>query len=67
MNSIGTRKRKGVQAKFMWYFPPIPYFKRMFQYSKIEKDLTWHAHEREFDGKMSHPSDSPSWKLIDHR
>ncbi|RVW19147.1 hypothetical protein CK203_095156 [Vitis vinifera] len=23
--------------------------------------------EREFDGKMRHPSDSPSWKLVDHR
>ena len=23
--------------------------------------------ERESDGKMRHPSDSPSWKLVDHR
>ncbi|RVW84608.1 hypothetical protein CK203_048116 [Vitis vinifera] len=23
--------------------------------------------EREFDGKMRHPSDSPSWKQVDHR
>ena len=39
----------------------------MFRSSKTAKDLTWHAQEREFDGKMCHPSDSPSWKLIDHR
>ena len=39
----------------------------MFHSSKIAKDLTWHAQERVFDGKMCHPSDSPSWKLIDHK
>ncbi|RVX07613.1 hypothetical protein CK203_025127 [Vitis vinifera] len=39
----------------------------MEQSPKIAKDLIWHAQEREFDGKMCHPSDSPSWKLADHR
>ena len=39
----------------------------MFQSSKIAKDLIWHAEGGEFDGKMHHPSDSPSWKVIDHR
>ncbi|RVW94942.1 hypothetical protein CK203_034622 [Vitis vinifera] len=39
----------------------------MFQSSKIVKDLIWHAQGGEFDGKMRHPSDSPSWKVIDHR
>nr|CAN78569.1 hypothetical protein VITISV_021512 [Vitis vinifera] len=62
-----TKKRKGVPAKLMWYFPPIPRFRRLFQSPKIAKDLIWHAQEREFDGKMRHPSDSPSWKLVDHR
>ena len=53
----------------MWYFPPIPTcFKIMFQSSKIAQYLTWHAHEREFDGKiMFHSSYSPLWKLIDHK
>ena len=67
MNSTRTRKRKGVPAKVMWYIPPILRFKRMFHSSNIARDLTWHAQEREFDGKMCHPSDSPSWKLIDYR
>ena len=67
VNSTRTRKRKGVPAKVMWYFPPIPRFKRMFHSSNIAKDLTWHAQEREFDGKMCQPTYSPSWKLIDHR
>ncbi|KAL6333211.1 hypothetical protein AAG906_028394 [Vitis piasezkii] len=39
----------------------------MFQSSKIVKDLIWHAQDGKFDGKMHHPSDSPSWKVIDHR
>ena len=67
VNSSGAKKRKGVPAKVMWYFSPISRFKRMFHSSKTAKDLTWHAQEREFDGKMCYSSDSPSWKLIDHR
>ena len=51
----------------MWYFPPVPRFRRMFQSLKITKEFISHAENRDFDGKMSHPSDSPSWKLIDHR
>ena len=31
------------------------------------KDLIWHAEKREFNGKMHHPSYSPSWKLVDHK
>ncbi|RVW24082.1 hypothetical protein CK203_091324 [Vitis vinifera] len=67
VNRRGSKKSKGVPAKVMWYFPPIPRFKRMFQSSKIAKYLIWHAEGGEFDGKMRHPSDSPSWKVIDHR
>ncbi|RVW89710.1 hypothetical protein CK203_047225 [Vitis vinifera] len=67
LDGTGTKKRKGVPAKVMWHFPPIPRFRRLFQSPKIAKDLIWHAQEREFDGKMRHPSDSPSWKLVDHR
>ncbi|KAL6345336.1 hypothetical protein AAG906_015819 [Vitis piasezkii] len=66
-DKTGTKKRKGVPAKVMWYFPPVPRFRRMFQSLKIAKELIWHAEERDFDGKMRHPSDSPSWKLVDHR
>ena len=66
-NRIRTKKRKGVPAKVMWYFPSVPRFRRMFQSSKITKRLIWHAKERDFDGKMCNPLDSPSWKLVDHR
>ncbi|KAK2653269.1 hypothetical protein Ddye_013125 [Dipteronia dyeriana] len=40
-------------------------FKRLFQSSKIARDLTWHATGREKDGKLCHLVDSPSWKLVD--
>ncbi|KAL6210819.1 hypothetical protein ACLB2K_016051 [Fragaria x ananassa] len=57
--------REGVSAKVLWYFPPIPRFKRMFQSTTTAKALTWHVDDRKMDGMMRHPADSPSWKLID--
>ncbi|BFG30193.1 hypothetical protein CerSpe_164670 [Prunus speciosa] len=59
--------KEGVAAKVVWYFPPIPRFKRMFQSHKIAKSLTWHAARKSVDGYMSHPADSPSWKLVDEK
>ena len=47
----------------MWYFPPIPRFRRLLRSPTVAKDLIWHAQEREFDGKLRHPS----WTLVDHR
>ncbi|KAL6276900.1 hypothetical protein ACE6H2_020501 [Prunus campanulata] len=59
--------KEGVAAKVVWYFPPIPRFKRMFQSHKTAKSLTWHAARKSVDGYMSHPADSPSWKLVDEK
>ncbi|CAL8134518.1 unnamed protein product [Prunus armeniaca] len=59
--------KEGVPAKVMWYFPPISSFKRMFQSHKTAKSLTWHAARKSVDGQMSHPADSPSWKLVDDK
>ncbi|KAH9781219.1 hypothetical protein KPL71_008375 [Citrus sinensis] len=59
--------RKGVPAKVLWYFPPIPRFRRLFQSSQTAKDLTWHINEREINGKLRHPADSPAWKLVDEK
>ncbi|XP_004293088.1 PREDICTED: uncharacterized protein LOC101311358 [Fragaria vesca subsp. vesca] len=56
---------KMMYQKVLWYFPPIPRFKRMFQSTTTTKDLTWHADDRKKDGLMQHLADSPSWKLID--
>ncbi|CAL9010598.1 unnamed protein product [Prunus brigantina] len=59
--------KEGVPAKVVLYFPPIPRFKRMFQSHKTAKSLTWHAARKSVDGHMSHPADSPSWKLVDDK
>ncbi|CAL8991393.1 unnamed protein product [Prunus brigantina] len=59
--------KEGVPAKVVWYFPPIPRFKRMFQSHETAKSLTWHAVRKSIDGQMSHPADSPSWKLLDDK
>ncbi|CAL2259575.1 unnamed protein product [Prunus armeniaca] len=52
--------KEGVPAKVVWYFPPIPRFKRMFRSHETAKSLTWHAARKSIDGQMSHPADSPS-------
>ncbi|CAL8099280.1 unnamed protein product [Prunus armeniaca] len=59
--------KEGVPAKVVWYFPPIPRFKRMFRSHETAKSLTWHASRKSIDGQMSHPTDSPSWKLLDDK
>ncbi|KAK9212492.1 hypothetical protein WN943_001874 [Citrus x changshan-huyou] len=59
--------RKGVPTKVLWYFPPILRFRRLFQSSQTAKDLTWYINEREIDGKLRHPADSPAWKLVDEK
>ncbi|RVW59097.1 hypothetical protein CK203_113303 [Vitis vinifera] len=50
INSEGEKIKKGVPAKVLWYFPPIPRFKRMFQSSETAKHLMWHAKDKECDG-----------------
>ncbi|RVW11754.1 hypothetical protein CK203_089799 [Vitis vinifera] len=64
VNKAGARNSKRIPAKVLWYFPPIPRFKRMFQSPKIVKDLKWHAKGRENNGKLRHPVDSPTWQLV---
>ncbi|CAL2277834.1 unnamed protein product [Prunus armeniaca] len=34
---------------------------------KEAKSLTWHAARQSVDDQMSHPADSPSWKLVDDK
>ncbi|BBH07141.1 hypothetical protein Prudu_018990 [Prunus dulcis] len=41
--------KEGVPAKVVWYFPPIPRFKRMFQSHETAKSLTWHAARKSID------------------
>ncbi|KAL6577217.1 hypothetical protein OROMI_011493 [Orobanche minor] len=61
----GGEDRVDVPAKVLWYFPPIPRFKKMFQLVSTAKSLIWHDNERVQDDKMRHPADSPTWKMVD--
>ncbi|XP_021984396.2 uncharacterized protein LOC110880131 isoform X1 [Helianthus annuus] len=38
----------------------------MFSSPEIAHDLTWYAQGPVNNGKLSHPRDSPSWKLVDN-
>ena len=58
-----NEERKQIPSKVIWYFPPIPRFKRLFRSIECAENLTWHASERIEDGKLRHPADSPAWKL----
>ncbi|XP_062029071.1 uncharacterized protein LOC133745094 [Rosa rugosa] len=57
--------KEGIPAKVLWYFPPIPRFKRLYQSTNTAKNLTWHEFGRKKDGMMRHPADSPTWELLD--
>ncbi|XP_073037636.1 uncharacterized protein [Primulina eburnea] len=59
-------EKKCVPAKVLWYFPPIPRFKSMFKSLHTSKNLTWHAEATGVPDQLRHPTDSPSWKLVDH-
>ncbi|KAA0038916.1 uncharacterized protein E6C27_scaffold1170G00860 [Cucumis melo var. makuwa] len=70
-----NEERKQIFSKVIWYFPPIPRFKRLFRSIECAENLTWHASERiedgklrhPTDGKLRHPTDSPAWKLVDFK
>ncbi|KAA0051087.1 transposase [Cucumis melo var. makuwa] len=57
-----NEERKQIPSKVIWYFPPIPRFKRLFRSLECAENLTWHASERIEDDKLRHPADSPAWK-----
>ncbi|CAI9293383.1 unnamed protein product [Lactuca saligna] len=38
----------------------------MFSIPQLAHDLTWHAQGRVNNGKLTHPHDTPSWKLVDN-
>ncbi|KAH7837914.1 hypothetical protein Vadar_019504 [Vaccinium darrowii] len=61
-----TEVRTSVPAKVLWYFSPIPRFRKMYNSIETAENLTWHANERESDGLLRHPADSLSWKLVDN-
>ncbi|KAL4583874.1 hypothetical protein LXL04_008459 [Taraxacum kok-saghyz] len=60
------KNTKNVPSKVLWYFPPIPRFRRMFSSSDIAHELTWHAEGQVNNGTLTHPRNSPSWKVVDN-
>uniref|UniRef100_A0A151UF66 Transposase-associated domain-containing protein n=1 Tax=Cajanus cajan TaxID=3821 RepID=A0A151UF66_CAJCA len=50
---------KGPPAKVLWYLPIIPRFKRLFANATDAMNLIWHADNRNCDGILCHPADSP--------
>ncbi|XP_023758264.1 uncharacterized protein LOC111906726 [Lactuca sativa] len=53
------KNTKNVPSKVLWY-------RRMLSIPQIAHDLTWHAKGRVNNGKLTHPRDNPSWKLVDN-
>ncbi|KAA0034912.1 transposase [Cucumis melo var. makuwa] len=38
----------------------------MFKKFEHAKNLCWHANDKKVDGVLRHPTDTPSWRLVDH-
>ena len=54
------QEQSTIPAKLLWHIPIIPRLCRLFRNPKHAKTLTWHASQRIDDGKLRHPTDSPS-------
>jgi len=39
----------------------------MYRFQTIAKDLRWHFNNRSNDGKMCHPVDFMTWKMVDEK
>jgi len=59
---VGSRKRKLVPYKKMYYFPLIPRLKRLYASHATAADMRWHHEHTQDEGVMRHPSDSDAWK-----
>ncbi|XP_074299803.1 uncharacterized protein LOC141630971 [Silene latifolia] len=61
------KKKEGIPAKVLWYFPIIPRLIRLFANKEDAKLLTWHRTSKANDGKLRHPADGIDWKFIDEK
>ncbi|XP_047266604.1 uncharacterized protein LOC124897622 [Capsicum annuum] len=59
---VGSRKRKLVPFKRMYYFPLTPRLQRLYASHAIAANMRWHHEHKKKDGVMLHPSDSKAWK-----
>ncbi|KAL2926325.1 Protein translocase subunit SecA [Bienertia sinuspersici] len=66
--SMGRKKKKGVPAKVLRYFPLKPRLKRLYMSKHTAALMRWHDEERTKDDKvLAHPADSEAWKSFDTR
>nr|ABA98446.1 transposon protein, putative, CACTA, En/Spm sub-class [Oryza sativa Japonica Group] len=63
----GQLTKKRIPAKVMWYFPIIPWLRRLFRNKGNARMLRWHAEERQQDGMLRHPADGSQWRNIDRK
>nr|AAX95159.1 transposon protein, putative, CACTA, En/Spm sub-class [Oryza sativa Japonica Group]AAX96751.1 transposon protein, putative, CACTA, En/Spm sub-class [Oryza sativa Japonica Group]ABA92366.1 transposon protein, putative, CACTA, En/Spm sub-class [Oryza sativa Japonica Group] len=63
----GQLSKKRIHAKVMWYFPIIPWLRRLFRNKGNARMLRWHAEERQQDGMLRHPADGSQWRNIDRK
>ncbi|KAM3249472.1 hypothetical protein P3L10_011242 [Capsicum annuum] len=59
---VGSRKRKLVPYKKMYYFSLIPRLQRLYASHATAADMRWHHEHKKEDGVMRHPLDSEAWK-----
>jgi len=60
----GSRHKKPIAVKSMFYLPIIPRLQRMFASIQITPHMTWH-HDNQSQGMLCHPSDGEAWKHFD--
>ena len=58
---VGSRKRKLIPYKKMYYFLLIPRFQRLYASHATAAYMRWHHEHTKEDGIMCHPSDSVAW------
>nr|DAA02100.1 TPA_exp: transposase [Oryza sativa] len=63
----GQLTKKRIPAKVMWYFPIIPWLRRLFRNKVNDRMMRWHAEERQQDGMLRHPADGSQWQNIDRK
>ena len=55
--TVGTRNKKLVPIKAMFYFPIIPRLHRLFASMQTASQMSWHYENRRSLGMLRHPSD----------
>ena len=63
--TVGTRNKKLVPIKAMFYFPIIPRLHRLFASMQTASQMSWHYENKRSSGILCHPSNGEAWKHVD--